>query len=696
MAQINIKQLISSDSTTLASNEITQIESNVSHELHSTQCKMVKIGGLLNSLTAASIVWFLYSHVNHTLLITWLFAIVLSNCINISFAYYYQHKRIPPDKISPWRIKYHIILAILSLAWGFIGIIYPSGDLTYQIYTISFLLIGLVGFGFGTITDFTASLISITCLAAPSIFYRLYLAFHSAISAGSDPNLNIAFSSSLLILSIFLVITCYLGYKLITRFFRLNFINMFLTKKLENINKILEERVKERTVELEASLKHATYLATHDVLTNLPNRRLLLVSMKSAMRLANKDQKSFAITFFSINEVEKINDAFGHKIGDYVIQTVAQRLQKALDIAKEKFPQIDFYLTLSRKDEFVILIYPTSHTEEIEKISHILFSTLEQFLKTKHHSIKLTACIGTSFYPKDGRDIKSLLMNADAAMFRGKKQGGNALNIYKPEINADISKQLEMETDLHNAIKNDEFLLHYQPFIDLKTGKICGMEALLRWHHPTLGFIPPTIFIQLAEANGMIIPLGDWVLQTACTQVKAWIKQGFTDLKIAVNLSAKQLQEKNFVQKIINLLDEIDLNPSNIELELTETEAFKDQMIPILKQLKSIGFDLSIDDFGTGFSGLSNLKLFTIDKLKIDKSFIEDIDKNEDSKTIVFNTIALAKKMKITVLAEGVETYAQLKLLSSHGCDMIQGYYFSRPIDADTFTKLLANQNAFK
>lgn len=678
------------DNAQLSASETAGIEQKVNFELHEMQCKMLTVGGVINTLAAASTVYVLYGHAKPTYLISWLIAVIAANGINISFASYYKYRKVPIEQIESWRTGYHLILVLLALAWGCLGIIPINNDANYQLFAIAFLLVALVGFGFGSITDFTAALISLTGLLFPYMSYHIFLGLHSILATELDPTLNLAFSFSLFSIGLFLLIACYIGYRLTKRFFKLSFINVALSKKLENMNKILEQRVQERTTALQISLKEATYLATHDTLTNLPNRRLLLEHMKTAIKLANQNQQKFAVIFFSLNELERINDALGHKIGDLVIQNIAQRLQTTFKkIITTTFPNLNCEITLSRKDEFVILFQPIIDLWEIEKIAGLLFSILDAPICTKKQTLKLTGSIGVSLYPRDGKDIKLLLMNADAAKLRAKEISGNSLNIYKPEINADISKRLEMENDLHTAIQNNEFILHYQPFVDLKTGKICGMEALVRWQHPSLGFISPALFIQLAESNGMIIPLGTWVLRTACAQTKAWHDQGFTSLKVAVNLSAKQLQQKNIIETISNILKETQLNPKYLELELTETEAFKDMSIPIIKQFKTMGVSLSIDDFGTGFSGLTNLKLFTISKLKIDKSFIEDIAINEDSKTIVENTIALGKKLKIMVLAEGVETKEQLEFLQKHGCDMMQGYYFSKPLDAENFAALL-------
>ncbi|OAI49761.1 hypothetical protein AYO45_02145 [Gammaproteobacteria bacterium SCGC AG-212-F23] len=498
-----------------------------------------------------------------------------------------------------------------------------------------------------------------------------------------------SYSLSFVILLIFFLTAIYIGYRLVTRFFKLSFENVILNQKLENINKFLEQRVKERTLELENSLKLVTFQATHDLLTNLPNQRLLVKYMSSAIKLAEQNQSAFMIIFLHINEIDKINDGLGHAIGDLVIKIIAQRFQDKFH--PMPYESTNYIVTLSRKDVFVILVDSIKDAENIEQYVKPIFSIFEEPIDAEKQLIKLTVSLGISLYPKDGKKVNVLLMNADAAMWHARQHGGNHYNVYRNEINADTSKQLELASGLHSALLNTEFMLHYQPFVSLETGEICGAEALVRWQHPVFGMIAPDKFIPLAEANGIILPLGEWVLRTACHQLQAWHGLGFHSLKIAVNLSARQLLQKNIIQTVTGILAESHLSPEFLELELTESEAFKRDIIPILKQLKTLGISLSIDDFGTGYSGLSNLKLITIDKLKIDKSFVQDITANEQSRIIIANTISMARKLNITVTAEGIETLEQALFLKEHHCHLLQGYYFSRPISAEAFGELLKN-----
>jgi diguanylate cyclase (GGDEF)-like protein len=674
-----------------------EIDDLVAYTLNDVQLLMIKIGGLTNMLAAIFVAFVLYGKVSTTLLVGWNLALLALNIMNVSFSMYFKHRKVDPSQMAPWRNTYRFILGTLCFTWGIVGVLFTS-DLQYQLYTMTFLQIALVGFSFGTITDFTASLVATICVMTPYIAFRVFSAVHHT-GAGYDTHLNLAFSISLAILGVFLLAVSFVGYRLIKNFFKLSFVNVALSKKLENMNQFLEKRVKERTIELENSLKLVTYQSMHDLLTDLPNQRLFMKYIRSAIKISNQNNQMFAVISFSINEIERINDALGHQTGEVMIQTVTKRFNKLLDKLDEtqitplELPET--IVSLSRKDVFIILVQPVI-PEEVKTRVESFFSILKEPIYIGKQAITLSASIGVCLYPIDGREMTSLLMNSDAAMLKAKQRGGNSLNIYEAEINADFTRQLEVESYLHAALKNNELSLVYQPFIDAKTHRICGLEALIRWKNPVLGFVSPVDFIPIAVANGLIIPIGEWILRTACKQASEWHKQGFTSLKISVNLASKQLLDKNIMKMIAEILEENSLDPAFLELELTETEAFQADVIPILNQANEMGLCLSIDDFGMGYSGLSNLKLFAIDKLKIDKSFVDDVITNNDSKAIVTNTINLAKKLNVIALAEGVETKEQLDFLRDNGCDLIQGYYFSPAVSASDFTKLLENDKSQK
>ncbi|MDR3478491.1 MAG: EAL domain-containing protein [Gammaproteobacteria bacterium] len=671
------------------------IEKKVKFELDKSHCKVIKLGALANVTGGIFIIWILYNQTVLSHLICWYVALVFINVINTLWALYYERRDVTLAELKHWRMGLYAILVVLCLIWGSIGFVFVSTNPHYQLFIITFLQVVVLGFCFGSVVDFNASAICITLLLSPTIIFRLSLVIRAILDKQPDSDLNLAFALNLFILGAFLMAVAFIGHRLLKNFFKVSLTNVELSKRLEHMNKSLEKRVAERTAELQSSLDLVTYQATHDLLTDLPNQRLLIEYLEAAVRSADAGAHYFAVIFFTINEVEKINDGLGYQAGDLVIQTVAKRFKKLFqNHAISVGHGIQYTITLSRKDVFVILLDPILSVEEIEK-ANAIFSILDQPVLTPMQAVKLTASVGISLYPRDGRDIKTLLMHADSAMSHAKQLGGNNFMIYQAENNVDLSKQLEIERNLHNAVENNEFIVLYQPVVDLKTGKICSGEALVRWNSPTLGLISPDKFIPLAEANGIIIPLGAWVLLTACRQAKEWHDKGYNTFKMAINLSAKQLQKKSIIETMEDVIRETKLEPQFIELELTESEAFKLEVMPILNQFESMGFRLSIDDFGTGYSGLSSLKLASFETLKIDRSFIKDIETNSNNKAIVSNTITLAKKMNLKVIAEGVETKEQLQFLKEHDCDMIQGYYFSPPVTAEAFTKLLVSDKRY-
>ncbi|TAL62629.1 MAG: bifunctional diguanylate cyclase/phosphodiesterase [Legionella sp.] len=485
-----------------------------------------------------------------------------------------------------------------------------------------------------------------------------------------------------------MLIACFVGNKVIVKVFRLGYENVLLNQKLASMNNLLEKRVKERTEELELSLKLVTYQSTHDLLTELPNERLLYTYLEEATERASKSHKKFAVICFSLNGMMKIKDSIGHQACTTIIHRVSQRFGPLLDRHNGKF-----FVSLARQDVFVILIEPIEDFNDISQDMAELFAVLNDPVYVVKQELKLTGSIGVSIFPDHGRDVDSLITNAEAARVLASQSGGNSLRLYTTVINADASRLLNIENQLYHAIANDELILHYQPYINLKTGTICGAESLVRWNSPILGMVSPLDFISIAETNGLIIPIGEWVLRTACQQLKEWHNKGYTSFKLSVNLSAKQLVQPNLVEFIAGVLSDLKINPKYLDLELTESNAFHKEVIPIINKFSELGISLSIDDFGTGYSEFSSLKLFKVDKIKIDKSFIQDIDVSVDSRNIVCNTISLAKSMNIRCLAEGVETEEQINFLKENGCYMIQGYYFSKPLGPKEFFEFLKSHS---
>lgn len=673
----------------LTSSEQHEIDQKIEFETAKSFHSMVKLGAFANIFGAFLYVLAIYNSTRPVLIISWYTLLVLANLLNVLWALRFEYNHITHKEIIKCRQGFLYLVILICLIWSSIGILFMNDGIEQKMTTIFFLSAVLICFSFSTALDLTIGIASIVCLLTPTLLYHLYLIIELSHSKLSDASISI--TGSFLVLGIFMLIACFVGNRIILKLFRLGYENALLSHKLENMNASLEQRVKERTEALEKSLKLVTYQATHDLLTDLPNERFLYDHILGVTERAIRDHHKFAIACFSINNMMKINDSIGHQASTAIIHRISQRFAHLA----EKNAQ--YFISLLRKDVFVILINPVIDTLELEEYTQDLFAVLENPVYVSQQELNLTASIGISVFPTDGRDIDTLITNAEAARTLATERGGNSVRIYNTVITADASRQLNIENQLYRAIENNELILNYQPFIDLRTGTICGAEALLRWKNPILGLLSPMEFIPLAEANGMILPIGEWVLSTACKQLKKWHKSGF-ELVISVNLSAKQLIQHDLVERIEKILNELKLSPKYLELELTESNAFHNEAIPIINKFTEMGISLAIDDFGTGYSEFGNLKLFKVNKIKIDKTFIQDIEVNIDSRNIVINTIALAHRMNIDCLAEGVETLEQIKFLKENGCYIMQGFYFSKPLDTKDFTEFLKthSQNTYE
>jgi diguanylate cyclase (GGDEF)-like protein/PAS domain S-box-containing protein len=424
------------------------------------------------------------------------------------------------------------------------------------------------------------------------------------------------------------------------------------------------------------------HIAHHDVLTGLPNRVLLQDRLAQAVAFANRSGRPLWVMLIDLDRFKFVNDSMGHKAGDQLLRTVAQRLQ---DSVRES----DTVARLSG-DEFVAIL--TEYPEETlsHDVAQRLMRAVTQPVMLEGKEFFVTCSIGVAIYGADGTSAQRLIEHADIAMYRAKKLGRNNTQFYEPAMNDEARERLRIESALRNALERQEFVLHYQPQVNLQSGRVVGMEALLRWQHPELGMVAPHRFIGLAEETGLIVEIGAWVLRTACTQAKAWLDAGHGDLRIAVNLSPRQFSEPLLVSSIAEVLRQTGLPPACLDIELTEGLFMHDvaQAVELLHKLKALGLALSIDDFGTGYSSFSYLRHFPIDVLKIDRSFISDIHHGDEA-AIVVSIIALAHNLKLRVIAEGVETETQLDYLRRNGCDEIQGYYFSPALPAGDFELLL-------
>lgn len=429
------------------------------------------------------------------------------------------------------------------------------------------------------------------------------------------------------------------------------------------------------------------YLAHHDSLTGLPNRNLLQDRLTQNLAHAHRNGSKSAILFLDFDRFKNINDSLGHSVGDGVLKEVAKRLQNCL--RKED--------TVARVggDEFIIVLADLENSRHAGRVAQKITDLGTEPYEISGQKFRLTISIGISLFPEDGDDIDTLLKNADSAMYHAKRVGRNTYNFYTEDMNAQTLEFLNLERDLQQALVHNDFKLHYQPQVHLETGAITGVEALLRWQHPIHGNMPPTTFIPIAEERGLITPIGNWVLETACRQSVAWVQQGLQPVRMAVNISALQLHHADFYEKLAAILTETGMDPCMLELELTESAMMQGEEAAalLLQQLKALGVQLAIDDFGTGYSSLSYLKRFPIDKLKIDRSFIKDLPLDTEDGAITQAIIGVGRSLKHTVIAEGVETLEQQQFLQKEGCDEMQGFYFSRPIPADQLAELLKSNS---
>ncbi|MGB5585526.1 MAG: EAL domain-containing protein [Gammaproteobacteria bacterium] len=437
------------------------------------------------------------------------------------------------------------------------------------------------------------------------------------------------------------------------------------------------------------SEEHIYRLAHYDALTNLPNRALFQQRLEQALILAKRHRRKTGILFLDLDRFKLVNDTLGHAAGDQLLQQVGNQLSSCVR-------KVD---TVSRLggDEFVLILEDLTTSEDASQIAVKVLDALSRPFHLDGHDVYVTASAGISLYPDDGEDAKDLFKNADTAMYRAKAQGKNTYCFFTEDMNIEVTARLARENQLRRALDEETMTLHYQPRVDLRTGQIVGIEALLRFEDPQRGTLLPGPFIPIAEDTGLIIPIGQWVLSAVCLQYRAWREQHIDVPPISINMSGRQFMDNNLVKSISEIVDDTGVAAENIEFELTETFLMENpqKTITLLSELKSLGFNIAIDDFGTAYSSLTYLKRFPVDKLKIDRSFISDIPDDPDDIAITKAIIAMARNLNLWIVAEGVETEAQLAFLQAHGCQEVQGYYFSRPLDTDATTALLQAKQPF-
>lgn len=439
------------------------------------------------------------------------------------------------------------------------------------------------------------------------------------------------------------------------------------------------------------------FLAYRDSLTGLPNRRLFIEQLDLTIAQALRSGTKLAVLYLDMDRFKRINETLGQCGGDLLLANVAKRLLEGLRRA-DYVGRTDLSIqetTLARLggDEFVVLLRGVSEAHDVAKVAQRIIRTLSEPFDVQSQEIFVSMSIGIAIYPADGDDADTLISNADSAMYHAKELGRDSYQFYTESMNATAFERLLFENSFRKAIKNEEFTLYYQPQVEMDSREIIGLEALVRWRHPELGVLEPSKFIPLAEETGLIIPLGEWVMKTACEQNKLWQDMGFRCIPVAVNVSAIQWQQKNWVGVIRRILSETGLDPGLLDVELTETAVMHDlkESARGLSELKELGIRLSIDDFGTGYSSLGYLKRFPIDSLKIDHSFMKGIPEDSDHAAITNTIISMAKSLRLDVVAEGVETEDQISFLLEKGCMKAQGYFFGRPVDSAEMTKHLRN-----
>jgi diguanylate cyclase (GGDEF)-like protein/PAS domain S-box-containing protein len=448
---------------------------------------------------------------------------------------------------------------------------------------------------------------------------------------------------------------------------------------------VLHEGTAEDITDRKVAEERVRFLAHFDPLTGLPNRNLLQDRLSQALAGARRRQDKVAVLFLDLDQFKTVNDSLGHSLGDLLLQDVAERL-------KAGSRELDTVARLGG-DEFVLILTTVKDLADVAVAAERFVELMTEEFVVQGHPLNISCSLGISIFPEDGSDCEALIKNADAAMYCAKENGRNTFRFFTEDINVEVAERLTLENSLRLALKKNELFLMYQPQMDIATGRITGLEALLRWQHPDLGLVPPDKFIRIAENSGLIVPIGLWVLRTACSQARKWQDEGLLSVPVAVNVSAVQFRQRGFCELIRKVLHDVGLAPRYLELELTETLLLSsaEVTLSVLQELKSMGLSLAIDDFGTGYSSLSYLKRFPVSKLKIDRSFVRDIAVNPDDAAIATAIISMAKSLRLKVIAEGVENESQMSFLRTHQCDEIQGYYFSKPLTVDKVSDKLRN-----
>ena len=461
---------------------------------------------------------------------------------------------------------------------------------------------------------------------------------------------------------------------------------LFLSKSESALKKAIE-KLQDEVLEHQKTQEQIKYIAYHDTLTGLPNRNLLNELLVHSITLAERNNKCMAVLFLDIDGFKMINDSKGHGMGDQILQEVAERLLKTLRKSD--------VIARHGGDEFIVIIEELDNCSGVELIANKIINCFQEPFHLENQDYFLTTSVGVAVYPADGQTPDMLIKNADIAMYKAKENGKNQYLFCTPVMKDVANETMELSTNLYRAIEKNELELYYQPQLSCHNNQIMGVEALIRWRHPVMGLISPAKFIPIAEKTGLILPIGEWVLRTACQQNKKWQEQGLPKIRMGVNLSLRQFHNNDLLNLVESVLKETKLAPQYLELEITETIAMKEKsyIINTLNAFRQIGVSIAIDDFGTEYSSLSYLKHLPVDRLKVAMQFIRGIGIDHKDEALAKGIIVLAKSIGMNVIAEGVETKEQLEFLKNHNCDEIQGYYFFKPLAEAEMTKLLITYN---
>jgi diguanylate cyclase (GGDEF)-like protein len=622
--------------------------------LETEQVRLLHQNALLSQLVAlvnaGILAYVLWPEADQRNLVAWLFCMVVVSVLRLGEAAAFAHTAPAASEMRSWRNWFLLGAFASGVAWGASAVVvFPEHSLPHQVF-VSFVIAGMVA---GAVATLSPLMTAFALFAVPALT-PMVLQF----LLGDGPlHFPMSFMSVLFGLAMMTV--------------------------ARHVNAIMRESLR--------MSRHNEQLAHYDALTGLPNRVMFTQALDLALRRAERHGNQFALLFVDVDRFKNINDALGHDAGDQLLREVGRRLRHGLRASD--------IVARFGGDEFIAVLEDLPDTTYAGAVASKLLEALAAPMRIEGQELHVTASIGIATCPQDARDARTLQKIADTAMFRAKAQGRNTYRFYAPQADAHSLQRLTMETQLKRALERGELTLHYQPKQEIATGLVTGMEALLRWQHPELGVLPPTRFVPLAEEAGLIVPIGEWVLRTACEQAAALPAHAHNRrLRVAVNLSARQFLDETLVKLVERVLAQTGLAPSALELEITESLIMQspDQTQRMLRALRELGVTLTMDDFGTGYSSLAYLRRFPVDSIKIDRSFINGVPGEADGESITQAVIAMAHSLNLRAIAEGVETAEQLEFLRRHGCDEIQGYFFSRPLPYPQLTRILEHLAAEK